>query len=138
MSMFYCTSHDRMEDSDFVGYQVTEAGEEVCDEAGDEEDPSNETIWYNTGWLHRRSSAPFHLTGPNGLNFARSLGVKTSRLERVRDYLRKSGPSTKAAILRDVFNRPMSRSWGSTFFRMAVRHGHLTKARRGTTVLWSA
>ena len=36
--MFYCTAHDVMEDSDFVGYQVTEAGEEVCDEAGDEED----------------------------------------------------------------------------------------------------
>jgi hypothetical protein len=32
MSMFYCTAHDVMEDSDFVGYRVTEAGEEVCDE----------------------------------------------------------------------------------------------------------
>ena len=33
MSMFYCTSHDVMEDSDFVGYHVTMEGDEVCDDA---------------------------------------------------------------------------------------------------------
>lgn len=33
MSMFYCIAHDRMEDSDFVGYEVTNAGEEMCGEA---------------------------------------------------------------------------------------------------------
>lgn len=32
MSMFYCTSHGRLEDSDFVGYEVTNAGEEFCTE----------------------------------------------------------------------------------------------------------
>lgn len=32
MSMFYCTSHGRLEDSDFVGYEVTNAGEEFCEE----------------------------------------------------------------------------------------------------------
>jgi hypothetical protein len=31
--MFYCTSHDVMEDSDFVGYHVTMEGDEVCDDA---------------------------------------------------------------------------------------------------------
>jgi hypothetical protein len=32
MSIFYCTSHGRLEDSDFVGYEVTNAGEEFCEE----------------------------------------------------------------------------------------------------------
>jgi hypothetical protein len=36
MSMFYCTAHDTMEDSDFVGYHVTREGEEMCDDAADE------------------------------------------------------------------------------------------------------
>jgi hypothetical protein len=93
-------------------------------------------MWY-TLWNGRRSSVPFHLSAYNGLNFAHSVGVAGSRLERVREYLRQNGPSTKADILRDVFNRPMCRGWGSTFFRMAVRHGHLTKYRRGTMVLWT-
>ena len=30
MGMFYCTAHDCGEDSDFVGYEVTNAGEEFC------------------------------------------------------------------------------------------------------------
>jgi hypothetical protein len=93
-------------------------------------------MWYNS-WFGTRSSVPFHMTAPNGLNFAHSVGVADSRLERVREYLRKNGPSTKADILRDVFNRPMCRGWGSTFFRMAVRHGHLTNYREGSKVLWS-
>lgn len=36
MSMFYCIAHDRVEDSDSVGYEVTNAGEEMCAEAYDE------------------------------------------------------------------------------------------------------
>jgi len=36
MSMFYCIAHDRLEDSDFVGYEVTNAGEELCGSAYDE------------------------------------------------------------------------------------------------------
>lgn len=36
MSMFYCVAHDRLEDSDFVGYEVTNTGEEMCGEAYEE------------------------------------------------------------------------------------------------------
>jgi len=36
MSMFYCTACDAMEDADFVGYEITETGEEVCSAARDE------------------------------------------------------------------------------------------------------
>ena len=36
MSMFYCIAHDRLEDSDSTGYEVTNAGEEMCAEAYDE------------------------------------------------------------------------------------------------------
>jgi hypothetical protein len=36
VSTFYCTAHAQLEDSDFVGYHVTESGDEMCTEAADE------------------------------------------------------------------------------------------------------
>lgn len=96
---------------------------------------------FNDYYRVRRSSRPFHLTAHNGLNFSKSVGNAKSRLERVREYLRVNGPRSKRDILRDVFGRTIDpttfRGWGSTFFRMAVRHGFFTKSRNGNTVLWS-
>jgi hypothetical protein len=37
MSMFYCEEHDRVEDSDYVGYNISAQGE-VCDEGLDRAD----------------------------------------------------------------------------------------------------
>jgi hypothetical protein len=36
MSMFYCEHHQRVEDSDFVGYVERELGRATCDEEEDE------------------------------------------------------------------------------------------------------
>lgn len=36
MSTFYCIAHDRIEDSDFVGYYITNSGEEMCEASADE------------------------------------------------------------------------------------------------------
>lgn len=47
MSMFYCVAHDRMEDSDATGYEVTNAGEEMCWEAYDEMMGMENTGWYD-------------------------------------------------------------------------------------------
>lgn len=33
MSVFYCKAHHRLEDSDYVGYYVTNSGEELCEDA---------------------------------------------------------------------------------------------------------
>ncbi len=38
MSMFFCDGHQRLEDSDYVGYAITSKGKEVCTECNDEED----------------------------------------------------------------------------------------------------
>lgn len=93
---------------------------------------------FNDYYVVRRSSLPFHLTAPNGLNFSRSVGNPKSRLERVREYLRVNGPSTRRTILRDVFGRVnVNRGWGSTFFALCVRHGFLVKTWEGGTVRWS-
>lgn len=98
----------------------------------------------------RYSSVPAELTGPNGFNFSRSVGDPSSRLERVRVYLRDNGPSTKRAILRDVFGKTVRTGpwqaawpdtvtigWGGMFWSLGVRHGFFTKTRKGRTVLWS-
>ncbi len=86
----------------------------------------------------RYSSRPADLTGWNGLNFAKSEGVPTSRLERVRTYLRTNGPRSKRDILRDVFNRPdVDTSWGSGFFQYAVKQGYFHKERKGNVTYWS-
>lgn len=82
------------------------------------------------------------LSGPNGLNFSKSVGVPTSRLERVRSYLRTVGPSTKRDILRDVFgfatlDESTVRGWGSTLFSLGVKCGHLTHSRVDGKVVWS-
>jgi len=111
-------------------------------------------MWYSYGYGYgrRRSSVPADLTAPNGFNFSKSHDNPNSRLNRVRDYLLKNGPSSKRDILRDVFGKTLdssdkyylnpdptvvNRGWNSTFFRMAVRHGFLTKVRRGNVTFWS-
>lgn len=95
------------------------------------------------GYSRSNSSRPLHLTAPNGLNFIRSEGNPTSRLERVKTYLRVNGPKTKREILRDVFGKDTLdsttvRGWGSQFFQYATIHRHLTHERKGKTVVWSA
>lgn len=35
MSVFFCTAHQRIEDSDWVGYSVNEHGDEFCHETDD-------------------------------------------------------------------------------------------------------
>ena len=91
---------------------------------------------------YRLSSRPRHLTAPNGLNFSQSVGNPTSRLERVRDYLRIHGAATKKEILRDVFGKTVgpngiTRGWGSYLFQYGVHHGFFMKVRRGNKVYWS-
>lgn len=116
-------------------------------------------------WIHpyqrvqSRSSVPPHLTAPNGLNFSKSVGNPSSRLERVREYLRVNGPRSKREILRDVFGKTVgvprgewmvgkgwvrvtpdtlvTRGWGSYLFQYGVRHGFFTKVRRGNVWYWS-
>lgn len=105
----------------------------------------------------RRSSCPVHLTGWNGLNFVNSIGNPLSNLERVRTYLRSRGPMSKRDILWDVFQKTLdntpimyeseyvarkrfgvvSSGWNATFFALAVRHGFLTKVRKGNVTYWS-
>lgn len=87
------------------------------------------------------SSRPAELTAPNGINFVKSIGNPNSRLERVRSYILKNGPSTKRAILRDVFGKEIGPNgvtygWGAYLFGYGVRHGLFTKTRKGNTVLW--
>jgi len=43
MSVFYCTAHQRVEDSDYVGYYVLD-GNEVCDEGAGEYPPLYEIV----------------------------------------------------------------------------------------------
>lgn len=98
------------------------------------------------------------LTAPNGLNFRRSVGNPSSRLEKVRTYLRQNGPTSKATICREVFNKVLTdnpsplryeggqwvretnevaRGWGTYLFGYGVRHGFFHKERQGNRVLWS-
>jgi hypothetical protein len=102
--------------------------------------------------MYRQSPVPAFLTAPNGINFTRSVGDPTSRLERVRTYLRNNGPRTKRQILRDVFGKEVgdlrehwtlrrekghvSHGWGAYLWVYGVRHGFFTKVRKGRTVLW--
>lgn len=116
-------------------------------------------------WIHpyqrvqSRSSAPAHLTAPNGMNFSKSIGNPKSRLERVRSYLRTNGPRSKREILRDVFGKTIGKSswaynhqsgrmecltpnvvtmgWATWLFGYGVRHGFFTKVRRGNVTYWS-
>jgi len=107
--------------------------------------------WYLVSYGHRRSSVPTHLTAWNGLNFSRSVGNPSSRLERVREYLRMNGPRTKREILRDVFGRTLDHvtkypnrsrdmvtsGWGTYLFGYGVRHGFFRKERKGNITYWS-
>lgn len=95
---------------------------------------------YNYG--NSLSSRPRELTAPNGFNFVRSVGVPTSRLERVREYLRVNGPRTKRDILRDVFGivNPSSsdvRGYHVYVFTYGVRNGFFTKERKGNVTYWN-
>ena len=113
-------------------------------------------MWYDS-WSGR-SSVPPHLTAPNGLNFRKSVGNPNSRLEKVRSYLRVNGPTSKATICREVFNKVLTdnqapirydgrkwvretnevtRGWSTWLFGYGVRHGFLHKERKGNMVLWS-
>lgn len=94
----------------------------------------------------RYSSAPPHLTAPNGLNLTRSIINPLSRFSRVRDYLFVKGEATKVEILRDVFGKTIgrnfrsgeiSRGWGAYLFMLSVKCGYFTKVRRGNNVFYS-
>lgn len=58
MSMFYCIAHDRVEDSDSVGYEVTNAGEEMCAEAYDEMMGMQDTSWYDEAYIAQYDNDP--------------------------------------------------------------------------------
>lgn len=104
------------------------------------------------GMAIRYSSAPARLTLANGLNFTKSIGNPSSRLERVREYLRVNGPSRKLDIVQNVFgktvddtvtnwkirreNRLVTRGWGSYVFLLGVRYGFFVKVRKNNTVYW--
>ncbi len=116
-------------------------------------------MWYPIAYGSRRSSVPRHLTAWNGLNFSRSVGNPTSRLERVREYLRVNGPRSKREILRDVFGKTLGKTswgwnpvtqrmecknpnvvtsgWGTYLFGYGVRHGFFRKERKGNVTYWS-
>ena len=95
----------------------------------------------------RYSSAPPHLTAPNGLNLTRSITNPLSRFNKVRDYLLVKGEATKVEILRDVFGKvvgtngwragEVTRGWGSYLFVLSVKNGYFTKVRRGNNVFYS-
>lgn len=91
------------------------------------------------------------LVAPNGLDFSKSVGNPFSRLERVRSYLERNGPSTKRDILKYVFNktiplpgveysrynkRVVTSGWGAYLFGYGYKHGFFTKTRAGNTVYW--
>jgi len=111
------------------------------------------------GWIvPKYSSLPSYLTAPNGLNFSKSVSNPNSRLNRVREYLIKNGPSSKREILRDVFGKEVGKSrrewtgtrmvnhtpnvvttgWGCYLFTYGCLHGFFTKVRRGNVWYWSA
>lgn len=99
---------------------------------------------YTYGYLGRLSSRPRHLTAPNGLNFSRSVGNPNSRLEKIREYLRVNGPSTKKDILYYVFGKTIGHypngvtmGWGAYVFGLGVKNGFFTKTRKGGTTYWS-
>ena len=106
---------------------------------------------YQYGYGYRGlSSRPSYLTAPNGLNFSRSIGNPNSRLEKVRNYLRVNGRSTKRDILMNVFgkvvtdvgsyynrNGEVTRGWGAYLFTYGQRHGFFKKERIGNKVFYS-
>lgn len=75
----------------------------------------------------------------NGMNLRKSVGVPTSRFERIRTYLKSVGGSaTKREILRDVFNVQYDGTgWGSYVFSLGVKYGHFTLVRKNRTVYWT-
>lgn len=100
---------------------------------------------YPYGYFGRVSSRPNHLTAPNGLNLSKSIGNPNSRFERIREYLRTNGPSTKKDILYYVFGKTVgpfgtgmvTMGWGSYVFGLGVKNGYFTKTQKGGTTYWS-
>ena len=82
---------------------------------------------------------------PNGLNLNKSIGNPNSRFEKVREYLRVNGPSTKKDILYYVFGRTVqpfgqnsvTMGWGSYVFGLGVKYGYFKKIRKNNTTYWS-
>ena len=115
-------------------------------------------VWYPYGPCQRQySSRPASLTSPNGLNFTKSVGNATSRLERLRTFLFQNGEMTKTEIITKLFgknidNTPIiwgesgimsgplpntvTRGWGSYLFGNAKRHGFIYSRRVGKSVVW--
>ena len=62
---------------------------------------------------------------PNGLNLNKSIGNPTSRFEKIREYLRVNGPSTKKDILYYVFG-------------LGAKYGYFRKEQKNGTTYWSA
>lgn len=109
------------------------------------------------GYSRRLSSRPRHLTAPNGLNLSKSVNNPNSRFEKIREYLRVNGPTTKKDILYYVFgkkivpSRPqytivqnntnpneVSYGWGTYVFGLGVKYGYFKKTRKNGTTYWSA
>lgn len=100
---------------------------------------------YGYGYNRRQSSRPPHLTAANGLNLSKSIGNPTSRFERIREYLRVNGPSTKRDILKNVFGKTIGQysnggvtmGWGSYVFGLGVKYGYFRKEQKNGTTYWS-
>jgi len=82
---------------------------------------------------------------PNGLNLNKSIGNPTSRFEKIREYLRVNGPSTKKDILYYVFGKNIGRypngvtmGWGSYVFGLGAKYGYFRKEQKNGTTYWSA
>ncbi len=83
---------------------------------------------------------------PNGLNLSKSIGNPNSRFEKIRQYLRINGPTTKKDILYYVFGKTVGPfgpgvvtiGWGSYVFGLGVKYGYFRKEQKNGTTYWSA
>jgi hypothetical protein len=75
---------------------------------------------------------------PNGLNFSKSIGNPSSRLEKVRAYLATNPNATRAQIVIEALGQSMVvRGWATGFFSLMVRTGKVSKVRVGNRYLYS-
>jgi hypothetical protein len=103
------------------------------------------------------------LTTHNGMNLSKSRSNPNSRYNRIVEYIRKNGPSTKVDILRDVFGKVVvpnttkvhsytragnwyripgtenwvTRGWGTYVWGLMVANGDLIMTRKGNKVHYS-
>lgn len=89
---------------------------------------------------------PYGASGPNGLNFARSVSNPKSNLSLALKYIawRKMKGDVDGVTKHDIVVHAFGKNPGKTlrghssnFFRIAVKCGFLSHTRKGKTVLWT-